>query len=134
MEQVEIDWTPRCEGGPLPPDFKIPYLFEELLSAMDEVGLPMRIDPVATKNKLHAAGFSEITEEVIRLPWNAWSANPVERETGRWFNLCLTQSLQALAMAPLTRVKRWTYQQVNELVEQVKIDISRKQVHGYCLL
>ena len=134
MEQVEIDWTPRCEGGPLPPDFRIPFLLEELLSAMDEAGLPMRVDSAATRNKLRVSGFVDINEQTIQCPWNGWSSNSKDKETGRWFNLCLTQGLQALTMAPLTRVKRWTYQQVNELVDQVKVELGRRQVHGYFVL
>jgi len=133
MEQVEIDWTPRCEG-PLPPDFKLPLLFEELLSAMDEAGLPMRVDAAATKDRLRHAGLVDINEEVIRVPWNGWPVDFEEKETGRWFNLSLTQTLQALTMAPLTRVRRWTYQQVNDLVDQVKAELGRKQVHGFFLL
>jgi len=129
-----MDWIPRCEGGPLPPDFQIPVLFDDLLSAMDEAGLSMRVDPGRTKSNLAAAGFVDIREEVIRLPWNAWPNQPDEKEIGRWFNLAISKGLLSMVMAPLTRVKGRPAQHVRELVARVMQETGLTVVHGYCLL
>ena len=131
LEHVEIDWTPQCKGGSWPPDFQTLHLFQELFSAMDEVNMPMRVDPGATKERLLAAGFVDISEERIQILWNPWPPNLDEKEVGRWFNLGLTQGLEAIIMAPLTRVKGWTDEEVRNFVKHCQLEISRQQIHGH---
>jgi len=98
---------------------------------MDEVNMPMRVDPGATKERLRTAGFVDISEAKIQVPWNPWPPNLDEKEVGRWFNLGLTQGLEAIIMAPLTRVKGWTTEEVRDFGKHCQLEIARQQVHGY---
>ncbi|KAJ5021105.1 hypothetical protein J3E73DRAFT_435011 [Bipolaris maydis] len=60
-----------------------------------------------TRQLLQAAGFIDIQETVIRVPYNTWPNDPHQKDIGRWYNLGLTEGLEALTFAPLTRVYHW---------------------------
>ncbi|KXH69618.1 methyltransferase domain-containing protein [Colletotrichum salicis] len=130
IEQVEIEWLPRSDDNTLATNSPLAIWGDNLRSAMGRYGQP--IDIIDTKTELHAAGFTEITEKVIRLPTNPWSQIPAEEELGRWFNLGLTHCLEGLTLAPFIRVLGWQRDDVDRLVDDLKKDICRLNVHAYC--
>ena len=134
FEQVEIDWTPRCDDGSLPPNSALERWVHELTSAMRQANRPISVDTAQTRAALADAGFVDFGEEVIRIPYNGWPDDPHDRQVGRWFNLSLYEGIQALSLAPLTRVKRWSPAQVEAFLAQVKPDIRRRGHHAYCYL
>lgn len=85
-----------------------------------------------TRAMLEHAGFVEISEQVIKVPLNPWPADPHLKEVGAWYNLGLTQGLEALSLGPLTRVNHWSKADVESLVSSAKRDICSKKYHSYC--
>lgn len=101
MEQVEVDWYPRNDQGPVSHSLKI--WADEVLGAMDRAGRPMRLDPGLAKQTLASTGFVDIEEVVIRVPVNGAYRDLHQVDIGRWFNLGVHKGLMALTLAPLTR-------------------------------
>ncbi|KXX80446.1 Trans-aconitate 2-methyltransferase [Madurella mycetomatis] len=134
IEQVEIDWNPRCDDGTMPRDAYVVQWANELMDAMDGFGRPLRMDSNLTKQRLTDAGFVDIKEEVIRLALNGWPADSHGREVGRWFNLGLRQSYQPLSLAPLARGHNRTPAEIHELTEKVGAEIYSLSLHAYCTL
>lgn len=85
-----------------------------------------------TRQMLEHQGFTEVQEQVIRVPFNAWPADPQAKDIGRWYHLGFTQGLEALTMGPLTRHLGWNRAQVESLVAACKKEISLKRIHAYC--
>lgn len=134
IEQVEIDWTPRCDDGTLPERSVTRLWVDELLGAMDVHGRSMRINSQETVNQLANAGFVDIKTEVIKVPFSGWPTDKFERDVGRWFNLGFTNGLMGLTLAPLTRMRDMSKDEVVELVNQVKAEACSRTIHAYCLL
>ncbi|KAL2136624.1 hypothetical protein VTI74DRAFT_2653 [Chaetomium olivicolor] len=134
IEQVEIDWNPRCDDGTLAKDGPIVRWANELFDAMDRCGRPIRFNSNVTKQQLAAAGFDEIKEEVIKLPLNGWPSNPHERDVGRWFNLGMRQAYQPLSLAALCRVHRRTAAEVYQITENAKNEVFPNSTRAYCTL
>ncbi|KAF2839261.1 methyltransferase LaeA [Patellaria atrata CBS 101060] len=131
VEQVEIDLEPRCDDGTLLPDSPLLQWYHYLADATARVARPIAYQH-NTRAMLSAAGFIDIQETIIRAPYNAWPADPHQKEIGRWYNLGITEGLEALSLAPLTRVNRWDADQhVRPLVNQVRSVICSKKVHAY---
>lgn len=81
---------------------------------------------------LQQAGFIDIQETIIRAPYNSWPADPHQKEIGRWYNLGICEGLEALSLAPLTRIYRWdAVQHVKPLVEAAVRQIRTKKIHAY---
>ena len=134
VEQVEIDWSPRCDDGTLPRNAHILQWADELMEAMDSLGRPIRLESDVTKQRLADAGFVDIKEEAIRLPLSSW---PTERHAGyvgRWFNLGICQACQPLSLAPLGRCHGRTPDVIYDLTKKVKAELDGNTVHAYCTL
>ncbi|KAL2259660.1 hypothetical protein VTK26DRAFT_6568 [Humicola hyalothermophila] len=134
LEQVEIDWTPRCDDGTLPGNSHLVRWISELFDVMDGIGRPLRFDNNLTKQRLAEAGFVDIKEEVIKLPISGWPAETHLRDVGRWFNLGMRQSYQPLSLAALCRYRNRTPREVFDLTEEVRLEVARTRVHAYCNL
>lgn len=81
---------------------------------------------------LQAAGFIDIQEQIIRAPYNSWPNDPHQKDIGRWYNLGITEGLEAMSFAPFTRVNRWDVaQHIRPLCEAVKSQICNKKIHAY---
>ncbi|KDN64172.1 putative methyltransferase domain-containing protein [Colletotrichum sublineola] len=130
IEHVEIEWMFRSDDNTLPSDSPLVLWGNTLRRAMQTYGQP--IDIFDTRAELHAAGFTNITENIVKLPINPWSADPFGQEIGRWFNLGLTHGFEALTLAPFIQIEGWPKHEVDRLVENLKMDICRLHVHAYC--
>ncbi|PBP25931.1 S-adenosyl-L-methionine-dependent methyltransferase [Diplocarpon rosae] len=131
MEHVEIDMEPRCDDGTAPPHSKLVEWTRLLLDATARAQRPLAFNP-HTRVQLERAGFVDIREQIIKVPLNPWEKDPHLKDIGRWYNLGLTQGLQALSLGPLTRVRQWTAAEVEALIADVKKEICSKRYHFYC--
>ena len=85
-----------------------------------------RIDLPPTVELLRQQGFVDVQEEVVRLPFNEWPAEERQKTIGRWYSLALTESIEALSLAPLARVYKWPVADIRRLVEDVRKQILDK--------
>lgn len=131
IEHVEIDLKPRCTDGTIPADSMLLPWYNYLIDATARVDRPIAYNH-NTRELLENAGFIDIHEEVIRAPYNSWPNDPHQKEIGRWYNLGLTEGLEALSFAPFTRVNQWDlHQHVKPLVETVRREIRNRKIHAY---
>ncbi|KAI6708842.1 methyltransferase LaeA: variant, partial [Diplocarpon mali] len=131
MEHVEIDMEPRCDDGTAPPNSKLVEWTRLLLDATERAQRPLAFN-TQTRAQLQRAGFVDIAEQIIKVPLNPWEKDPHLKDIGRWYNLGLTQGLQALSLGPLTRVRQWTAAEVEALIAEVKREVCSKRHHFYC--
>jgi hypothetical protein len=130
IEHVEIDLKPRCNDGTLPQDSALVKWYEYLVDATQRAVRPIAYNE-GTRQYLENAGFIDIHEEVIRAPYNSWPNDPHQKEIGRWYNLGLTEGLEALSVAPFTRVFQWRLQDVRPLLEAVQRQVRDRKIHAY---
>lgn len=130
LEQVEIDFEPRCNDDTLRPDAMMRRWYNDLKGATAVVNRHIAYKP-QNVGELKAQGFLEVTDESFRLPMNTWPANRELKENGRWHNLFLTLGLEAMSLAPFTRYYKWPVEHVKRYCEDVSAEISNKEIHAY---
>ncbi len=130
FEQVELDMEPRCDDGTLPSDSILVRWWRYLADATRRVNKPLAYNHW-TGQMLQQAGFVDIQETVMRIPLNSWPADPHLKDVGRWYNLGMTEGLEAFSLAPFTRVNRWSLDDVKRIVRDVKKVMCDKKVHAY---
>jgi hypothetical protein len=131
IEQVEIDLQPRCDDGTLLSDSPLIMWYNYLADATQRANRPIAFQHT-TKEMLQAQGFIDIREQIIRAPLNAWPSDPHQKQIGRWYNIGLTEGLEAMSLAPFTRVNRWNAREhVQPLIKEVKREVARQKVHAY---
>ncbi|KAI9704062.1 MAG: hypothetical protein M1820_005684 [Bogoriella megaspora] len=130
FEQVEIDLEPRCDDGTLPSDSSIRLWYDALKQATARAGKPIQYQH-DTRDMLESAGFIDINETVIRVPYNTWPVDPHQKEIARWYNVGMVEALQALSLAPFTRVNGWNVDDIDGFLNRVKSEIRVRRLHGY---
>jgi len=132
LEQIEIDWTPRIDGGnPPPSNSRLQLWYDQLMRAMDDAGRPLRFDPGKIKEQLYSVGFADITEQVIQLPLHPWPLTTFEREMSSWTNLFLKKSMKSMTMLPLTKYLNWSPQQVVDLCKAAMTESQSDDYRWY---
>ncbi len=130
-EQVELDIYPRCDDGSLPGDAALFAWANYLFQASEMTGKPIAYN-VHTRQMLQNAGFTQVSEEVIRVPFHAWPENVQDTHVGMWFSTGLVQWLEALSLGPLMRVLQWDRARVDKLLADVRREILHRKYHIYC--
>ncbi|KAJ5157639.1 uncharacterized protein N7482_008739 [Penicillium canariense] len=86
------------------------------------------------RQRLLEAGFEEVRDEVYKVPSNAWSGDPVQKQIGR-YNLCsLLMAVEAYSLALFTRVLGWSNNDTQVFLAGVRRDLRNPHVHTYCHL
>ena len=131
MEQVEIDMFPRCDDNTFPENTSLKLWYNCLAEATNRALRPIAYNH-ETGALLEHTGFVDIREEIIRVPLNPWPTDPWQRDVGRWYNLGLTEGLEALTLGPFMRILGWTKDEVDILIERVKREVCTRRMHVYC--
>ncbi|KAI9785929.1 MAG: Secondary metabolism regulator lae1 [Geoglossum umbratile] len=130
LEHVEIDFQPRCDDGTLAPELNVVKWYNWLVDATQRSGKSLAYQHT-TRQMLQSAGFVDIVEVVIRAPYNDWPADQHSKDVGRWFNLGMTEGLEALSLGPLTRVYHWSPEVVRGLIPNIAKEMRSKRIHAY---
>ena len=128
LEQVEIDFEPRCDHGEIP---KIVQEWYNYLADATTRGSKSIKYVHQTREILRAQGFVDIEDKVIRLPFNTWPTDAHEKDIGRWYNLGLCEGLEAMSLGPFARAFRWPVTDIARLVAEVKKAICNRGFHVY---
>ncbi|QPG96082.1 hypothetical protein C2857_003113 [Epichloe festucae Fl1] len=134
IEHIEIDWVPRWDGNDVPPESSLHEWSQLLLRGLDRFNRNARIDMGEVRITLDKAGFVDFREETIRCYVNPWSSERREREIARWFNLGLSQCLEAMSLMPMIEGLSMTKEQVKELCDRAKKEICILRYHAYMTL
>lgn len=80
------------------------------------------------KQMLIEAGFEDVREEVMELPWGAWHPDPKLKAIGFWHLEQLKQGLQGIVMASMTRAG-WTSEQVEIFLAKLRRELDDPENH-----
>ncbi|KAG9975189.1 hypothetical protein KCU98_g11505, partial [Aureobasidium melanogenum] len=87
--------------------------YDYLAQATDQTPKTIRYSH-NTRQALSQAGFTDISERVIKAPYRAWSTDPTAFNIGNFHQtaLDLCFGLEALSLGPFSRVFGWSKQEI----------------------
>ncbi|KAK0628563.1 S-adenosyl-L-methionine-dependent methyltransferase [Bombardia bombarda] len=71
-------------------------------------------------DKMRECGYVNVTERVLHIPIGTWPKNKVLKTVGMYWRCILLDGIQAIALGPLTRGCRWSREQVEVFLVQVR--------------
>lgn len=83
------------------------------------------------KTRLEEAGFVDVKEVIFKWPINTWPREKRYKELGIWSSENTRDALEAIALAPLTRVLKWKPEEVQLLLQGARRDIKDTRIHAY---
>ncbi|OHE96998.1 TAM domain methyltransferase [Colletotrichum orchidophilum] len=131
LELQEADLMPKSDDNTLPEDAAIIRYVNMLNEASERTGREF-IEPTSLKAKMIEAGFVDVELRMYKWPHNEWPKEDRYRNLGYWTKENFGTALEALCMAPFTRVLGWTRNEVNVLLIDVRKDLRNMKYHAYC--
>jgi hypothetical protein len=138
----ELGVTPEPTNKDYPPPFQIIRWLDLYDEAMKKMGFNFRIAH-SFKQMLTDAGFVDIVEEKLEVPWGAWPKDRRRKAIGLWhLGLCsrtcgcrsntddvaeqLKQGLQGIVMGLFTRSLGWSPTEVEIFLVELRKQLDDK--------
>lgn len=98
--------------------------------AAAKVGVDLRI-PLKIEGLVRDAGFENVVCDPKKLPMGHWPKDQRLKTVGFCHREQFLQGLSGIAMGLLTRVMKWSREEVEVYLSQVRKDVNDRKVHGY---
>ncbi|KAK6226912.1 TAM domain methyltransferase [Colletotrichum tabaci] len=131
LELQDADVMPRSDDNLLPKDAAIIKYVDMLKEASAKSGREY-VEVSSLKNLMIEAGFVDVEMQMFKWPHNEWPKEPRYKKLGYWTQENFGAALEAICMAPFTRVLDWTRDEVNVFLIDVRKDLKNKSYHAYC--
>ncbi|KAH6885407.1 S-adenosyl-L-methionine-dependent methyltransferase [Thelonectria olida] len=83
------------------------------------------------KDKLQAAGFVDVQQEIRKIPIGAWPKDPEMKEIGRYQSIQELQVVDSYTPAVFSRVLGWSNEEIQVFIAKVKNDMKDPSIHLY---
>ncbi|KAL4886804.1 S-adenosyl-L-methionine-dependent methyltransferase [Aspergillus karnatakaensis] len=80
------------------------------------------------------AGFTDVHEEIYKVPFSPWPKNPKLKSLGRFHQANMLEALEAYSLALMTRFLGWTVDDVQVLLAGVRKELQDRTLHIYSRL
>ncbi|KAI9807526.1 MAG: hypothetical protein M1825_005466 [Sarcosagium campestre] len=128
IELSELAIQPGSHDGTLPPSGEILRWIGLLREASRRMGYDLNIAS-RFKQMVVDAGYEDVTEHVLEVPWGGWPKDPRLKTIGVFHKEQLKQGLQGIAMALFTRALGWTQAEVEVFLVKLREELSNKDIH-----
>jgi hypothetical protein len=87
--------------------------------------------PLELAESLRQAGFVNVEQKSFKLPVGAWPKNKTLRLIGLYMRTVLIEGMQAISLGPLTRGLKWTKEEVEVFLIDVRKCLMDSSQHTY---
>jgi hypothetical protein len=88
---------------------------------------------LSADEKLAAAGFTNITHRVFKLPVGPWPNDKEQKLLGLYWRTAILDGLQGIAMGTLGRGKKWSQEEIEVYLVGVRKALMDNSIHTYWL-
>ncbi|KAK3954005.1 methyltransferase [Pseudoneurospora amorphoporcata] len=121
FEMQEVMHFPISMTGTMPADHPMAQYWALVREGLAALGIDFH---AAAGGKLaqmmREAGFINVTERILQLPIGTWPKNKVLKTVGLYWRTILLDGIQAIALGPLTRGLKWSREEVEMFLIQVR--------------
>ncbi|RKK34310.1 hypothetical protein BFJ68_g17505 [Fusarium oxysporum] len=82
-------------------------------------------------DKMQAAGFVEVKQEIRKIPFGSWPKDPTLKEIGRHSIIQENQLIDSYTPGIFSRVLGWDQTEIQVLMARVKNDLNNPAIHLY---
>ncbi|KAE8151780.1 S-adenosyl-L-methionine-dependent methyltransferase [Aspergillus avenaceus] len=119
FDQLEMSIEFKSDNGALTRDHVLSVWSRTFIEAGERFGKTFRIAELA-RGYMVEAGFQNVVERRFKLPVGPWSKDEQYKQLGMWNLLHCEQGIEGWAMALLTRVMGWRYEEVQVFLAQMR--------------
>ena len=87
--------------------------------------------PRHLKKWMEDAGFVDVQEHLLRIPIGAWPKDQRLKQIGLFEQVNMTQGVNALSVMLFTRALKWSVEEVELFLTEVRKDVKDRSLHTY---
>ena len=127
FELQEIHHYPQCHDGSMPPDHSVAQYWGNIVSGLAALGVNFNAT-LLLADMMREAGFVNVTTRIFHVPIGMWPKNKVLKMVGLYWRTILIDGLEPIALGPMTRGLKWTKEEVDVWLVQVR----NAYMDGWC--
>lgn len=77
------------------------------------------------------AGFVDVQEHILKLPVGPWATNRKLKTIGRFEMINMDEGLGSLSLMLFTRALKWSVDEVELFLMNVRKDVKDRRIHSY---
>ncbi|CRG85277.1 hypothetical protein PISL3812_02382 [Talaromyces islandicus] len=130
IELAEFETWASTDDNSLPPDSAYHEYQVRLGEAASIFGKLMNVAP-HIRDLVRDAGFSDVHEDVWKVPLSPWPQDPRLKELAMYMNLQMMESIEPYSLALFSRVLKWHNNRIQALLAYVRQDLRNLNYHMY---
>ncbi|KAJ4248145.1 hypothetical protein NW762_012915 [Fusarium torreyae] len=130
VELQEIDVIMKSDDGTLNENSALLRWNKLLEESAAKLGQPF-IQTHILEDLMTKVGFTDIIATHFKWPTNSWAKDKRYKQLGLWSNENTNTGLESLTMAPFTRGHKWSSEEVNVFLVDVRKDLNDPKIHAY---
>ncbi|KAF4634763.1 hypothetical protein G7Y89_g3338 [Cudoniella acicularis] len=130
IELQELNFETQCDDNTM----KDTYAVARLLSFVKEGLAVFGVDLLSMRKNaqlLRDAGFINIEEKIFKVPLGIWPKNKTMKTVGLYLRSSIYDGLQAITLGPFTRGLKWTLEEIEIFLIDVRRDLMDSSTHSY---
>lgn len=130
VEHVEQSSITRSDDDTIPPGGAV----SKWTAYYDEIGEKLGINFRAAEASCQAmkdAGFTNVTERIIKVPQGTWPKDKRLKIWGQWFQYFVLEGLEGFVIRSFTDVLGWSYAEAQVYLAQVRKELKDPSIHLY---
>jgi hypothetical protein len=130
LELQEIHHFPTSHDGTLPATSPVVNFWALVSSGLAALGVDFGLT-LSLAQIMRDAGFINVTERIFHIPIGTWPKNKVLKVVGLFWRTILTDGLQPIALGPLCRGLKWSREEVEVFLVEVRRAYADNGVHAH---
>lgn len=130
FELQEIHHYPQCHDGSMPPDHPVAQYWGLIIEALGVLGVDFNAT-LLLEDMMRKAGFVNVSTRIFHVPIGLWPKNKVLKMVGLYWRTILIDGLQPIALGPMTRGLKWSKEQVEVWLVEVRKAYMEGWVHSH---
>lgn len=114
----------------MPEDYSPKQMFDYVRQGLAAFGKDTTI-MLTVDDKLVAAGFTNITHRVFKLPVGPWAKDKKQKMLGLFWRTIIMDGLQGIALGILGRALKWSPEEVEVYLVDIRKQMMTKEIHTY---
>jgi hypothetical protein len=130
LELQEIHHYPQCHDGSMPENHPVAQYWGLIIKALGVLGVNFNA-ALLLEDMMRQVGFVNISVRIFHIPIGTWAKNRVLKQVGLYWRTILIDGLQPIALGPMTRGLKWTKEQVEVWLIEVRKAYMEGWVHSH---
>ena len=130
IELQELRFQIQCDDGTMKEDYTVEKFLNLIKEALEVFGVNL-FSMTNNTQYLRDAGFINVEEKVFKIPCGTWPKNKTMKMIGLYLRSVIYDGLQAISLGPLTRGLKWTTDEVELFLVEVRKSLLDASTHSY---